>query len=257
MRDQGLNDAIRAAGGASELARRIGISQPSVSNWERVPAERVAAVEAATGIARAVLRPDLFSQNEPAHLDPTETARAVEYTLLAALLARSPDTELLRRLSRLVGDAKPLGIAHAELAAAAAKATAKDVEREYFDLFIGVGRSELLPYASYYLAGSLHERPLARVRGDLQRIGIEKAHGQSEPEDHVSLLFEVMAGLIGGGYEAAPGTDRDFFQRHIAPWITHFFADLEWSKSADFYTRVGSLGRVFMEIETDAFALPS
>jgi DNA-binding transcriptional regulator YdaS (Cro superfamily) len=38
MRDQGLDQAIRAAGGITELARRIGISQPSVSNWERIPA---------------------------------------------------------------------------------------------------------------------------------------------------------------------------------------------------------------------------
>jgi DNA-binding transcriptional regulator YdaS (Cro superfamily) len=57
--DAGLGEAIRAAGGVTELARRIGISQPSVSNWSRVPADRVVAVEAATGVARAVLRPDL------------------------------------------------------------------------------------------------------------------------------------------------------------------------------------------------------
>ena len=60
MRDQGLSQAIRAAGGVSELARRLGISQPSVSNWARVPAERVLAVEAATGVRREVLRPDLY-----------------------------------------------------------------------------------------------------------------------------------------------------------------------------------------------------
>jgi len=150
-----------------------------------------------------------------------------------------------------------LGIAHAGLAASAAETSANAVEREYFDLFIGVGRSELLPYASYYLTGSLHERPLARVRGDLQRLGIEKAEDQCEPEDHAALLFEVMAGLIDGAYEAVPGADRDFFQKHIAPWITRFFADLECNKQAGFYVRVGVLGRVFMEIETEAFALPS
>jgi TorA maturation chaperone TorD len=95
------------------------------------------------------------------------------------------------------------------------------------------------------------------VRGDLQRLGIAKAEDQCEPEDHAALLFEVMAGLIDGAYEAAAGADRDFFQKHIAPWITRFFADLECSKPAGFYARVGALGRVFMEIETEAFALPS
>src|SRR5215470_10779408 len=60
MRDPGLSEAIRAAGGVSELARQLGISQPSVSNWLRVPAERVVSVESATGVHRAVLRPDLY-----------------------------------------------------------------------------------------------------------------------------------------------------------------------------------------------------
>jgi TorA maturation chaperone TorD len=157
----------------------------------------------------------------------------------------------------LGGDETPLGVAHSELAAAATKANAKDVEREYFELFVGIGRGEFLPYASYYLTGFLHERPLARVRGDLYHIGIEKADGQSEPEDHAAILFEVMSALTSGSHRALPGTDRDFFQKHIAPWIPRFFADLERSKSADFYARVGALGRVFMDIETEAFALPS
>ncbi len=60
MRDPGLSEAIRAAGGVGELARQIGISQPSVSNWNRVPAERVVSVEAVTGVDRGVLRPDLY-----------------------------------------------------------------------------------------------------------------------------------------------------------------------------------------------------
>jgi len=256
-RDGGLEEAIRAVGGVGELARRIGITQPSVSNWDRVPAERVAAVEAATGIARGVLRPDLFGAGSTIPIDATDNARAAEYALLANLLAQSPSADLLRRLSRLRGDATPLGAAHAELAAAAARTNAKDVEREFFDLFIGVGRSEVLPYASYYLTGFLHERPLARLRGDLRRIGIEKVETQSEPEDHAATLCEIMSGLAAGVYGAPPGTDRQVFEKHIAPWMPRFFADLERSKPADFYARVGALGRVFMNIETAAFALPS
>src|SRR6516164_8780681 len=134
MRDRGLDEAIRAVGGVSELARRIGIAQPSVSNWDRVPVERVAAVEAATGIERAVLRPDLFASNQATPIDPTDNARAAEYALLAALLAQSPSADLLGRLSRLRGDTTPLGTAHAELGAAAARTNAKDAEREFFHL---------------------------------------------------------------------------------------------------------------------------
>ena len=61
MRDVGLEEAIRVAGGVGALARKIGISQPSVSNWLRVPAERVLSVEGATGVNRSTLRPDLYA----------------------------------------------------------------------------------------------------------------------------------------------------------------------------------------------------
>ena len=60
MRDAGLNEAIRAAGGVSQLAEKIGISQPSVSNWHKIPAERVLTVETVTGVQRSTLRPDLY-----------------------------------------------------------------------------------------------------------------------------------------------------------------------------------------------------
>ena len=63
MSDPGLGEAVRAAGGVTELAWRIGASQPSVSNWSRVPAERVLSVEAAPGVARAILRPDLHGES--------------------------------------------------------------------------------------------------------------------------------------------------------------------------------------------------
>ena len=151
MRDQGLNEAIRSAGGVSELARRLGISQPSVSNWNRVPAERVLDVEAATGVERVVLRPDLYDARKDVAGDISEidSARAQEYALLAALLGRAPDADLLGRLAQLRGDASPLGLAHADLAEAAADTNADKVEREFFNLFIGFGRGELLPYGSY------------------------------------------------------------------------------------------------------------
>lgn len=257
MRDQGLEHAIGAVGGVSELARRLGISQPSVSNWQRVPAERVLAVEDATGIGRAVLRPDLYSADSKfvVDVDEIDVARAQEYALLAALLSRAPDAEMLGRLARLRGDASLLGLAHAALGEAAAATDVSRAGREYFNLFVGVGRGDLLPYGSYYLTGFLHERPLARLRGDLKRLGIERAKKDCEPEDHAATLCEIMAAIACGNLDVAPGTDREIFDKHLAPWIGRFFADLETS-SAAFYGRVGSLGRIFMEIETEAFALP-
>jgi TorA maturation chaperone TorD len=258
MRELGLQQAIQAAGGVSELARKIGIAQPSVSNWSRIPAERVAAVEEVTGLDRALLRPDLFRgySDMASDVDETDSARSQEYALLAALLARAPDADFLSRLAELRGDATPLGLAHVALGEAASNADADRISREYFDLFIGLGRGELLPYASYYLTGFLHDRPLARLRDDLQAIGIERAEGNSEPEDHAAILCEIMAGVIGGHFAAPEGTDRRLFEKHMAPWIGRLFADMERAENADFYRHVGALGRLFMQVEKEAFALP-
>ena len=258
MREPGLAEAIRAAGGISELARQIGISQPSVSNWIRVPAERVVSVEAVTGIDRQVLRPDLYGGKKLADdVDEVDAARAQEYALLATFLTRAPDAALLSKLSQLRAGASPLGLAHAALAVAAEKATSETIEREFFDLFIGLGRGELMPYASYYLTGFLHERPLARLREDLGRIGIARADGVVEPEDHAGILCEIMSGLVSRRLAAPPDSDRLIFDKHMAPWIGRFFVDLENAEAADFYRRVGTLGRVFTDIEMEAFAMPA
>jgi TorA maturation chaperone TorD len=255
MRDQGLAEAIRAAGGVGALARKIGIAQPSVSNWSRIPAERVIAVEDTTGVPRTVLRPDLYGGQPAAQTDDIDAARAQQYALLAVLLARAPSAELLARIATVRGDASPLGVAHAALAEAAAAANVERIEREFFDLFIGIGRGELLPYGSYYLTGFLNERPLARVRADLERLGIERATGQVEPEDHAAVLCDVMAGLADGRFNAPAGADRDFFEKHLAPWVGRFFADLEDMRAADFYRRVGTVGRLFIGVESEAFTL--
>src|SRR5262249_9081346 len=151
MRDQGLSEAIEAAGGVTELARRVGISQPAVTNWERVPAERVLAVEAATGVPRLRLPPGLYSESpmraQAAEVDEVDAAGAQEYALLAILLSRAPDAQLLAQLARVGGDDSVLDDAHRALAQAAASHDAQQVDREYFDLFVGVGRGELMPYA--------------------------------------------------------------------------------------------------------------
>ena len=97
------------------------------------------------------------------------------------------------------------------LGQAAGEASADRIEREFFDLFVGVGRGELLPYASYYLTGFLNERPLARLRADLRALGIERVEKQHEPEDHAAILCEIMAGLIGGEFSATAERQQHFF----------------------------------------------
>jgi TorA maturation chaperone TorD len=188
-------------------------------------------------------------------VDEIDRARAQEYALLSILLSRSPNIELIGRLALLRGDASPLGIAHTALGEAASRANEETAGREYFDLFAGLAKGPLLPYASHYLTGSLYGRPLGRLRATLQKLSIERAAGNSEPEDHAAILCEVMAGLIGGDIAGPAGADREFFEKHLAPWIRRFFVDLEKAESAEFYARVGLVGRTFVDIETEAFAL--
>jgi len=172
-------------------------------------------------------------------------------------MGAAPDITLLRQLRQLRPGEGEIGEAYGLLGAAAAEATFESVEREYFNLFIGVGRGEILPYASYYLTGFLHERPLADLRGDLARLGIERAEGVAEPEDHIAFVCETFAGLIAGAFAAGPEEATPFFTRHIRPWAARMFADLEKAEAAAFYRAVGRLGRLAVEIEATAADLPA
>jgi TorA maturation chaperone TorD len=197
---------------------------------------------------------DSASQEIASGIDEIDRARAQEYALLASLLSRSPDRELLSGLARLRGDDSPIGMAHTALGAAAMRTSEESVGREYFALFSGLGGGSLLPYASHYLAGALYGRPLVRLRETLRRLGIEKAPERREPEDHAAIVCEIMAGLAGGSIAAPAGAERDFFETHLSPWIRKFFVDLEQAEPADFYARVGALGRTFIDVEAEAFA---
>lgn len=181
-----------------------------------------------------------------------DVLRAQQYGFLARLLAAAPSDEVLADVAAMKGDGTALGQAYDVLAGTAATTTAAQVESEFFELFIGVGRGELLPYASFYLTGFLNERPLADLRADLARLGIARAEGRYEPEDHLALLFEVMAGMASGD---VAGDQAAFFDRHIAPWAAQFFDDLAIAPSARFYRPLAEIGRLFVDIEARAFAL--
>jgi TorA maturation chaperone TorD len=250
MDEGGLDETIRA-GGNRVMTRSLG--QPSPSSVDR----SAAAVE---GAQSAGLLPDPPQAVDPmgssvTEIDEVDRMRAHEYGLLAIVFGRAPTRDVLARLAELKGDATPLGVAHIELAQAAAAADPDAISREFFDLFVGVGRGELLPYGSYYLTGFLHERPLVRVRSDLAELGIERTEANREPEDHIAILCEVMAGLASGQFGAEPATERAFFERHLKPWAGRFFVDCETAQHARFYKVAGALGRMFMEIEAEAFAM--
>jgi TorA maturation chaperone TorD len=209
---------------------------------------------AATDLARAHHARDRTATTPR---DEEEFLRASCYRLLSSLLAAPPDRPVLDVVAGLTGDDTPLGQALAMLAETAQAADPVAVAEEYHDLFIGVGRGELVPFGSYYLAGFLHEKPLAKLRRDLERLGVARAESVHEPEDHIAALCETMAGLIDGVFGAPADLDDQhrFFEVHVGSWAGRFFEDLEWAESATFYGPVGRIGRIFMEIEAAAFRM--
>jgi len=199
----------------------------------------------------------LGSMAAQVQISEEDQLRAGWYALLAQLLSREPGQELLQMLRGLEGDDSELGKGIRALAAAARGTTVESARQEYFDLFVGLGQGELLPYASYYLTGFLNEKPLARLRGDMARLRIARADDVSEPEDHIAALCEMMSGLITGGFgdPAELAEQRKFFDTHIGCWAPRFFEDLQGAQSAVLYMPVGTIGRLFMAIEAQAFEM--
>ncbi|WP_282021338.1 TorD/DmsD family molecular chaperone [Ruegeria faecimaris] len=183
--------------------------------------------------------------------------RADFYNFLGLLLAAPPDQMLLSQVTGLTGDETDLGRAIKAMSRVAKVTKPAAAEREFNALFIGLGRGELLPYASFYLTGFLNEKPLAQLRNDMAVRQITRAQNVFEPEDNIASLMEMMAGMIVGRF-GAPASLEDqkaFWNKHIGPWAAHFYSDLEAAENSVFYASVGTAGRVFMEIEREAFRM--
>lgn len=183
--------------------------------------------------------------------------RADFYNFLGLLLAAPPDQMLLDQMAGLSGDETDLGQAIQAMARVAKVTKPATAEREFNTLFIGLGRGELLPYASFYLTGFLNEKPLAQLRNDMAVRGITRAKNVFEPEDNIASLMEMMAGMIVGRFGAPAPLDeqKNFWNKHIGPWAAHFYSDLEAAENSVLYASVGTAGRVFMEIEREAFRM--
>lgn len=188
---------------------------------------------------------------------PEDRLRADFYNFLGLLLSAPPTRTVLEQMAGLGGDETDLGQAIQGMSRVARVTKPAAAEREFNALFIGLGRGELLPYASYYLTGFLNEKPLAQLRSDMAARAITRAPNVYEPEDNIASLMEIMAGLIVGrfGQPASLGDQKTFWNRHIGPWAGHFYSDLEAAENSVLYASVGAAGRMFMQIERDGFRM--
>ncbi len=187
--------------------------------------------------------------------------RANYYYLLSLLLSKPPKQETLDIIAQLgVPDAQATNQFLLALnALAEAAGTNPDLARlddEYHDLFIGVGRGELVPYGSWYITGMLMDKPLSLLRHDLKALGIEREPHIKEPEDHIAALMDIMGIVIESGDEYPFKAQQTLFTRHIKPWGRRFFRDLIHARTANFYTKVGEFGVEFIDFETEYLEMP-
>lgn len=193
--------------------------------------------------------------------------RASAYSVLAALLRDVPASDVLNHVadfSKLTvdfGDSKDeMLLSMSTLGLAAQSSQLSDIDDEFHELFIGLGRGELVPYGSWYLTGFLMEQPLSVLRDDLVLLGFERDENIVESEDHVAALCEVMTMIVlesledtelnvGQIDEKQQRQQAIFFEKHIAPWMGDFFDDLAKAKSAVFYRAVGRFGAAFLKLE--------
>ncbi|MFA0087989.1 hypothetical protein BCU70_11905 [Vibrio sp. 10N.286.49.C2] len=176
------------------------------------------------------------------------------YLLLSTLCRQAPDRDLLEFLASLEVETgiNEMTTAWLALSQAAKNAEVSSVEDEYQDMFVGIGKGEIVPFASWHLTGSLMEKPLALVRQSLADLGLEREDTVKEPEDHIAALFEVMAVLI----DQDDNTEaKIFFNQHIATWYDALCRQMESAPSAQFYQAVAVLMNAFLNVEQVAYAV--
>ena len=188
-----------------------------------------------------------------------EAARAELYGLLAALYYAAPTSDLLAQLRVAVTEAPSAGGFLEEpwrlVVGAAREQDHASLSAEYDALFGGIGKPEVYLYGSHYLSGFLNEKPLAALRTDLMRLGLARDDAMSETEDHVAYSCEVMRYLIAGDDAALANLNqqREFFAKHLQPWVMTLCDTLQAHPKARFYVALAELTRAFMNVEAQGF----
>ncbi|KGY11217.1 cytochrome C oxidase subunit II [Vibrio tubiashii] len=185
-------------------------------------------------------------------MEHQHTIRAEIYLLLSTLYRQVPSNQLITFLSELKTEQteSAMQVAWKQLQDAAQESNTVALEDEYQELFIGIGRGEVVPFASWHLTGSLMEKPLASIRQDLKLLGLEREEQVKEPEDHISALCEVMSLLTAEEEEL----QQLFFNKHIATWFSKFITQIHQAEHASFYKAVAELTNAFMSLEQVRFS---
>ncbi|WP_050923167.1 molecular chaperone [Vibrio harveyi] len=182
-----------------------------------------------------------------------QTLRTEIYLVLSALFRSAPSEEMIEFLTSLEVEPSESAMQKAWIALqqAAKDSNREALEDEYQDLFIGIGRGEVMPFGSWHMTGAMMEKPLAEIRHDLELLGFERDENVKEPEDHIAALCEVMSMLTGEEEDL----QQAVFNKHIAPWFNSFTQQLENAQSASFYKPAAQLCEAFLTLEQVRFSV--
>ncbi len=182
-----------------------------------------------------------------------QTLRTEIYLVLSALFRSAPSEEMIEFLTSLEVEPSESAMQKAWIALqqAAKDSNREALEDEYQDLFIGIGRGEVIPFGSWHMTGAMMEKPLAEIRHDLELLGFERDENVKEPEDHIAALCEVMSMLTGEEEDL----QQAVFNKHIAPWFSSFTQQLENAESANFYKPAAQLCEAFLTLEQVRFSV--
>lgn len=182
-----------------------------------------------------------------------QTLRTEIYLVLSALFRSAPSEEMIEFLTSLEVEPSESAMQKAWIALqqAAKDSNREALEDEYQDLFIGIGRGEVMPFGSWHMTGAMMEKPLAEIRHDLELLGFERDENVKEPEDHIAALCEVMSMLTGEEEDL----QQAVFNKHIAPWFHSFTQQLENAESANFYKPAAQLCEAFLTLEQVRFSV--
>ncbi|WP_404971671.1 molecular chaperone [Vibrio campbellii] len=182
-----------------------------------------------------------------------QTLRTEIYLVLSALFRSAPSEEMIEFLTSLEVEPSESAMQKAWIALqqAAKDSNREALEDEYQDLFIGIGRGEVMPFGSWHMTGAMMEKPLAEIRHDLELLGFERDENVKEPEDHIAALCEVMSMLTCEEEDL----QQAVFNKHIAPWFNSFTQQLENAESANFYKPAAQLCEAFLTLEQVRFSV--
>ena len=188
-----------------------------------------------------------------------ETARAEVYGLFAQLFYDAPQPQLLAAVRVAVTEAPAAGgfleEPWREFVGVARAMGDAEIAEEYDALFGGVGKPEIYLYGSHYLTGFLNEKPLARLRNDLDALGLGRDEAMPDTEDHFAYVSEVMRYLIAGDDVAVANLTKqsEFFAAHVQPWALQMCDAISAHPRARFYAALAAFTRAFLEVEAQGF----